>query len=174
MTEAGSSTKDPVEVHVAGQQQPEAARLLLAAARELDLEADVVQTIAGGFLVPHEVAVQAGALNDDEPQAATETQIAAHPEVTETEDDSASQLEQQQEIQGEAGPEIPLEQQGAVETSDGVVHEGVVPASSEQPALKGEALEAALKQRNLSTAGSADEKRARVAEFDAQQGSVQQ
>lgn len=194
-----TSTKDPVEVHVAGKDQPEAARLLLGAAKDLELPVDVVQTIAGGFLVPHEVAVKAGALSDEDGDGstgtpATETQDDAHPEVTDPGSELSVDVQGAGALAGSTGTEdaqrvqaTSEEPAGAVQTEDGTVHEGVVPASAAvQPAdddedttpgsgiLRGEALEKALHDRLLSTSGTADEKRARVAEYDAQHAGTQQ
>lgn len=167
-----SESREPVEVHVPAADRQEAARLLLKAAEDTGHPVDSVATIDGGFLVPYDVAVKAGAVQgDDEP---------ADPPADEQDG----------------------EQQGIVVTSDGAEHVGVLPMSAaadsgteetagtdtapaeatddgseertedgQQEVLRGEALEAALKDRNLSTSGSADEKRARVAEYDAAQSS---
>jgi len=172
MTESTSTTREPVEVHVAGADQPEAARLLLDAAKATGHPVESVATIAGGFLVPYEVAVEAGAVKGEQ-VTPSETEIAAHPETTgavTTADGvehagvvPASAAVEQQDDVAAAGIEQQQRDQGAGDTEQGE------DAEQADDVLRGEALEKALKDRGLSTSGTADEKRARVAAHDAAQ-----
>lgn len=67
---------DSVEVPFDGEAEDKAV-LLLAAAEELDLDASVVQTTAGAFLVPQEVHDQAFGPRDDDPSKKPATKRAA-------------------------------------------------------------------------------------------------
>lgn len=165
MTES-TTTREPVEVHVAGADQQEAARLLLQAARATGHPIESVAGIAGGFLVPYEVAVEAGAVKGDrgmETTTPTEAETAAHPEVTGDAGDVA--LTGSEDQTGSADDA----EEGSVDGVETVAatEEQAEEQTSEPEILRGEALEQALKDRGLSTDGLADEKRARVAEYDA-------
>lgn len=168
-----------VEILAANADQPEIARRLLEAAGD---DQEQVATVFGGFRVPVAIAEAAGYTASDEPRAQAEDDeddedgpaVVVTPDGVEhqgvlpagpyrSDPDTRTEVgtvtgtdELAGGTLGEAGPEAvtPLGDPGEGGTDgDGV--------------LRGEALEQALKARGLSTDGKADEKRARVAEYDA-------
>lgn len=74
--------------------------------------------------------------------------------------------EQQAKVQAENDERLAASTDGVMPTVDDT--DAPTPADDGAAELKGAELEQALKDRNLTTTGTADEKRARIAEHDAQ------
>lgn len=166
------------------------ASRLLSAARALDLETSVVRTTSDNvFLVPEEVADEAGFSYDiveldeapeddegsndtDDQDDATEVPAGTLEErvtwVTEGEDESertkrANAVHLHETEVGDLD-EAELEQLNSDLT---VAVHGQAPAEEfDASGYKGKGLDEALTKRGLSTEGKADEKRARLAEFE--------
>jgi hypothetical protein len=185
MTETTPQTPEPVEVHVLGADMAEAARLLLDAAADLGHAPEVVETIGGGFVVPRDVAEKAGALDaeiDQHPEPSEDAEqlegertpfaggpstptatTAADPDDVDPADTPAGPP-----TDGVAEQPVDLTTEGEAATT-ATAAEGTKDQTEQAEVLRGDALDQALKDRDLPTSGTADEKRARVAEHDAAQ-----
>lgn len=142
------------------------AILLLEAAQKLDLDPSVVQTTTSGyFVVPVEVADKAG-FDETGRASAKKAQAAAK-----TEQEKADALEAARQADAaEAAAAADALRATTSGDPDGPADANAETDESDAE-LKGEALAQALKDRGLPATGSADEKRAAVAEYDAKNGS---
>lgn len=130
-----------------GEKAAETAQKLLDAAEGLDLDAGVVRTTtdrSGGFLVPEEVADKAG--------------VSYEKDDSDDEEESEDPVADKVDALGE-GVESAAKGESAGEPAD-------KDGSEDGEELKGAALDEALEKAGLPKSGTADEKRARLAEHN--------
>lgn len=159
---------DEVKVHYTDQGGPAAfAGRLLGAAKAIGEDVSVVVFSPDGyFLVPSEVADEAGVDYEHDASAAPDDEKAAQDVQGADESDSEDSGDLEDQVETDEAADAGSDEEPD-EVEEQVNKPFTVPQKGEEGYLAGKGLEQALKDRELPSVGSADEKRAAVAQHDA-------